>query len=119
MDFGLSEEQRAMQDSLRRLLQESAGLDRLRETVADGPAQDAQLWQSLAEMGLTGLLVPEAHGGLGLGLLDAALVQEVLGEFAAPVAYTASAILAPMALTLAGSAAQQEQWLPGIVEFKR
>ena len=116
MDFGLSEEQRAMQDSLRRLLQESAGLDRLRETVADGPAQDAQLWQSLAEMGLTGLLVPEAHGGLGLGLLDAALVQEVLGEFAIPVAYTASAILAPLALTLAGSAAQQEQWLPGIVE---
>jgi len=116
MDFGLSEEQRSMQDSLRRLLQESAGLDHLRETVAAGPNHDALLWQGLADMGLTGLLVPEAYGGLGLTLLDAALVQEALGEYAAPVAYTASAILAPLALTLAGSEAQQEKWLPAIVE---
>lgn len=116
MDFGLSEEQRSLQDSLRRYLQENAGLDRLRETVADGPAHDAQLWQGLVAMGLTGLLVSEAHGGLGLTLLDAALVQEVLGEHATPVSYTATAILAPLALTLAGTAVQQEKWLPGIVE---
>jgi alkylation response protein AidB-like acyl-CoA dehydrogenase len=47
-----------------------------------------------------------------LPLLDAVLVQEVLGEFAAPVEYTASAILAPLALTLAGSERQKEKWLP-------
>jgi alkylation response protein AidB-like acyl-CoA dehydrogenase len=52
---------------------------------------------------------------MGLPLLDAALVQEVLGQHAAPVAYTATAILAPLALTLAGTQAQQEKWLPGIV----
>jgi alkylation response protein AidB-like acyl-CoA dehydrogenase len=115
MDFGLSEQQRSMQDGLRRYLQETAGLQRLRETVAAGPAHDTQLWQGLAELGLTGLLVPEAYGGLGLPLLDAALVQEVLGQHAAPVAYTATAILAPLALTLAGTQAQQEKWLPGIV----
>jgi alkylation response protein AidB-like acyl-CoA dehydrogenase len=97
-----------MQDSLRRYLQETTGLEYLRAAVADGPAHDAKLWQGLAEMGLTGLLVPEAYGGLGLPLLDAVLVQEVLGEFAAPVSYTASAILAPLALTYAGSEAQKE-----------
>ena len=116
MDFGLTEEQRALQDSLRRLLQETAGLDHLREVVADGPALDRDLWRGLAEMGLTGLMVAEDYGGLGLGLLDAVLVQEVLGEFVAPVAYTSSAILAPMALALAGSAQEKEQWLPAIVE---
>lgn len=116
MDFGLSEQQRSMQESLRRFLRETAGLQQLRNTVAAGPAHDGQLWQGLADMGLTGLLVPEAYGGLGLPLLEAALVQEVLGEYAAPVAYTASAILAPLALTLAGSAAQQEKWLPALVE---
>jgi alkylation response protein AidB-like acyl-CoA dehydrogenase len=112
MDFGLSEQQRAMQDGLRRYLQQSAGVEYVRTALANGPAHDAQLWQGLADLGLTGLLVPEAYGGLGLPLLDAVLVQEVLGEFAAPVDYTASAILAPLALTLAGSDAQKEKWLP-------
>lgn len=116
MDFGLSEEQRALQDTLHRLLQEAAELEHLREMVAHGPAQDEELWCRLAEMGLTGLLVPEEYGGLGLGLLDAVLVQEVLGAHVAPVAYTPGAILAPLALTLAGSSAQKEKWLPAIVE---
>ena len=116
MDFGLSEEQVLLQDTLRRLLSERAATDWLRETLADGPVHDATLWQSLAEMGLTALLVPEEHGGLGLGMLDAALVQEALGAFAAPVAFTETAILAPLAITLAGTAAQQEQWLPSIAD---
>jgi alkylation response protein AidB-like acyl-CoA dehydrogenase len=116
MDFGLSEQQRLMQDTLRRFMQEHADLEQLREVVADGPSDSAQLWQGLAEMGLTGLLVPPAYGGLGLPLLDAALVQEVLGEYVAPVAYTANAILAPMALMLAGTEAQKQKWLPGIAD---
>lgn len=116
MDFGLSEQQCAMQDGLRRYLQENAGTDYLRATVATGPVHDADLWQGVVAMGLTGVLVPEAYGGLGLSLLDAALVQEVMGEYAAPVAFTASAVLAPLALTLAGSEAQKETWLPAIVD---
>ncbi|MFT4613420.1 MAG: alkylation response protein AidB-like acyl-CoA dehydrogenase [Bacteroidia bacterium] len=116
MDFGLSEEQVLLQDQLRRLLSERAATDWLRETLADGPVHDDALWQALAEMGLTAVLVPEAHGGLGLGVLDAVLVQEALGAFAAPVSYTETAILAPLAITLAGTAAQQEQWLPSIAD---
>ena len=118
MDFGLSEQQRAMQDGLRRYLQENMGLESLRAAVGDGPAHDATLWQGLAVMGLTGVLVPQAYGGLGLSLLDAVLVQEVLGEFAAPVSYTASAILAPLALVLAASEQQKERWLPPLAQGK-
>lgn len=116
MDFGLSEQQRLMQDTLRRFMSESADLERLRKVVADGPTHDDELWQGLAGMGLTGVLVPEEFGGLGLPLLDAALLQEVLGENAAPVAYTATAILAPLALTLAGTEQQKQKWLPGIAD---
>ena len=90
--------------------------DRLTATVAAGPVHDADLWQGVVAMGLTGVLVPEAYGGLGLSLLDAALLQEVMGEYAVPVAFTASAVLAPLALTLAGSEAQKETWLPAIVD---
>jgi alkylation response protein AidB-like acyl-CoA dehydrogenase len=116
MDFGLDEQQRMMQDTLRRYMNQSATLDHLREVVADGPVHDDGIWQGLAEMGLTGVLIPEEFGGLGLPLLDAVLLQEVLGEFAAPVAYTATAILAPTALALAGTQAQKQKWLPAIAD---
>lgn len=116
MEFGLSEQQSLMQETLRRYLGESAELERLRNVVAKGPAHDPDLWQGLADMGLTSVLIPEEYGGLGLPLLDAVLVQEVLGEYAAPVAYTASAVLAPLALTLAGTKAQKQMWLPAIAE---
>jgi alkylation response protein AidB-like acyl-CoA dehydrogenase len=116
MEFGLSEQQRLMQDNLRRLLQETADLEDLRKLIADGPTHDSTLWQGLVDMGLTALLVPEAYGGLGLPLMDAALVQEVLGEYVSPVAYTATAILAPLALSQAGTEAQKEKWLPAIAD---
>jgi len=116
MDFGLGEEQRALQDNLRRLLRETVPVDRLRELVAAGPAHDQRLWRALADMGLTGVLVPEEFGGLGLGLLDAVLVQEVLGEYAAPVAWLPTAIAGPLALTLAASTEQKARWFPAIVD---
>ena len=47
MEFGLSEQQRLMQDNLRRLLQETADLEDLRELIADGPIYDSTLWQGL------------------------------------------------------------------------
>jgi alkylation response protein AidB-like acyl-CoA dehydrogenase len=58
------------------------------------------------------MLLGEAHGGLGLTLLDAALAAEVLGERVAPSPFLSYAVMAPLALTLAGSPAQQEVWGP-------
>lgn len=115
MDFGLSEQQRQMQDSLQRFMQENCALVRVRE-VAKEESHDEELWRGLAEMGLCGILVPEEFGGLGLPLLDAVLIQEILGAYVAPVEYTSTAILAPLALSLAGTQAQKEKWLPAIAE---
>ncbi len=68
--------------------------------------------EELAELGIPGLLVPEQFGGVGLKLLDAALVSESLGRSAAPVPFIASCVMAPLALLHAGSPAQQSAWLP-------
>jgi alkylation response protein AidB-like acyl-CoA dehydrogenase len=114
MDFGLSEEQRALQDTLKRFLDSACDLEEVRAAAGDTTRQSADVWQGLVDMGLTSLLVPEAYGGLGLSLLDAALVQEALGEHTAPVAYVPTAIIAPLALCLAGNSAQKEKWLPAI-----
>jgi alkylation response protein AidB-like acyl-CoA dehydrogenase len=115
MDFGLNEQQRAMQESFAAYLDNVTSVEKLRASLAEGPVHDLEIWQGIVDMGLTGLLVPEAYGGLGLSLLDAVLVQELLGSRVAPVAYAPAAVLATVALVLAGSETQKEQWLPAIV----
>jgi alkylation response protein AidB-like acyl-CoA dehydrogenase len=112
MDFALSQDQRMMQASLDGGLTRLCPLERVR-AFADGAESVARdIWRGLTELGLPGLLVDEAHGGLGLGLLDAALAAEPLGRHVAPAPFLASAVLAPLAIAAAGSAEQQGAWLP-------
>lgn len=112
MEFALSPDQRTLQDSLRQSLERACPLARVRQVAATDQAFDASVWQTLCDIGVPALLVPEAHGGLGLSLLDAALVAEELGRHVAPVPFLGTAVLAPLALCEAGSAAQQAEWLP-------
>jgi alkylation response protein AidB-like acyl-CoA dehydrogenase len=112
MDFGLSEEQRLLEQTLRRWLDEQVPVARVREIAASEAGFDAKLWQGLAELGVLGLLVAEEHGGSGLGLLDAALAMESLARAATPAPYLGSAVLAPVALATAGTESQQRSWLP-------
>ncbi len=114
MQFGLSPEQTLLQDSIGNFLRERAPLERVRR-FADGHEDRAHdLMAGLAELGLPGLLIAEQHGGVGLGPLEACLVAEVLGRHVAPLAFSASVAMVPTALRLAGSAAQQSEWLPQI-----
>jgi alkylation response protein AidB-like acyl-CoA dehydrogenase len=84
MHFHLTAEQVAIQDAVRGTLGECWGMERL-HAFADGDADFyADCWQALMALGIGGLALPEADGGAGLGLLDAALVCEVAGEAAAP-----------------------------------
>jgi alkylation response protein AidB-like acyl-CoA dehydrogenase len=92
MEFGLSEDQRQFGDALRRFLTDRVSMD-LRRT-----GDDRALWARLTELGVPGLVVPEEAGGAGLGMLDAALVAEALGQHAAPTPFLGSAVLAPVAL---------------------
>jgi len=112
MRFALSEDQTLLQDSLNRALADLSPLDRVRK-FADGAERSApDIWAGLSELGLPGLIVPEEYGGLGLGMLEAALAAEALGRVVAPTPFLGSAVLAPLALKLAGSEAQRREWLP-------
>ena len=71
MDFRLTEDQLTLATSVRDYLAGTHGPEVLRRLDA-GPNRDPAIWQGLVEMGLTGLLVPEELGGLGLNLTDAA-----------------------------------------------
>lgn len=112
MEFGLSEDQRLLQEQVARFLEGASDLDQVRK-VADGDTGAAEaMAQGFAEMGLAGIMVPEAHGGAGLGLLDVALVQEMLGRHVTPLGFMGQAAMAAEALRSAGSEVQQAEWLP-------
>ncbi len=111
MEFALTGEQRLLQGSVAGVLERVAPLDRVRAFAGGEKAVAGELWSALAEIGVPALMVDEEHGGLGLTLLDAALVSESLGAAVAPVPFLA-AVLAPMALQAAGSEAQRTEWLP-------
>lgn len=111
MRFALSEEQRMLQDSLVRTLAEATPLERVRRFAGDPKDKGADIWRAMAEFGLAGIVVPEAFGGLGLGLFEAALASEALGAAVAPVAFM-GVVLAPIALMRGGTEAQRAEWLP-------
>ena len=67
MDFGLSEEQRGLEDTLRRLLEEKLPPERVRELMVTESGLDASLWEDLVRLGLPGILIPEKFGGAGGG----------------------------------------------------
>jgi alkylation response protein AidB-like acyl-CoA dehydrogenase len=112
MDFSLSEEQQLLAQTLRRFLDEECPVTRVRELVADEAGHDGGTWKALCELGIAGLLIPEEHGGSGLGLLDAAVAAESLAWGVAPGPFLGSAVMAPLALLGAASAEQQARWLP-------
>jgi alkylation response protein AidB-like acyl-CoA dehydrogenase len=118
MHFGLTEEQQLLQETLRGFVAAECPPSRVRELFEAGRGHDPALWKGLAEMGIAGLTVPEAHGGAGLELLELALVSEQLGAGAVPANLLGHA-LACLALQLAGSDAQKRQWLPALASGEK
>lgn len=113
MDFGLSEDQLLLEQTLRRFLSDRVPIERVRELREKDCPNDRAVWSALAELGVTGILVPEAQGGSGLALLEAALAAQALGHAVTPAPFLASGVMAPIALgALPGSDALG--WLAGI-----
>ena len=113
MEFGLSDDQRMFQASIRGYLENTSPLDTVRK-VADGDTELGKtITSGLSELGVGQILIPEVHEGLGLGLLDAALIQEEIGAAVAPTDYLATT-LAIVGIKAAGTDAEKATWLPKI-----
>jgi alkylation response protein AidB-like acyl-CoA dehydrogenase len=113
MNFGLSEEQELLQETIRGFAANECPTPRLRELFDEGLGHEPTLWSSLVEMGVLGLIVPEEQGGAGMEMLDLALVAEILGETALPVAFLGHS-LAILGVKLLGSEAQRASMLPAL-----
>jgi alkylation response protein AidB-like acyl-CoA dehydrogenase len=117
MEFDFSEDQRLLQETVRDFLAGECTADFIRGLWETETGRSPGLWSSLAEIGIPGLMVPEAHGGLGMDERDAVLVLEETGRFALaePVIGTA-AVAVPMlvGLAAAGQQALAATWLERI-----
>jgi len=116
MDFGYTEEQTLFSNSLQKLLSDSYDLESRRALVQDGPGYSEELWQTYAELGLLGLLVPEQHGGFDGSMVDAMVVALELGKFLALEPILPTVVLGGGAVQMAGSDAQKADILPKIVD---
>lgn len=115
MEFGLSDDQRMLQDSLNKFLEDASPLEKVREVIGGDTKAADEIWAGLTELGAHSAFVPEEFGGLGMTLLDAALIQEALGRVVAPLSFTTNA-MATVALLAAGSEAQKLELLPKIAD---
>jgi alkylation response protein AidB-like acyl-CoA dehydrogenase len=112
LDLAFTEEQEMLRAVVRSLLAEHAPLTVVREMEDDPVGYPADLWKRLAELDLLGLLLPEAHGGSGMSLLEGVVLYEELGRALAPTPHFVSSVVSGTALALGGSDAQRAEWLP-------
>ena len=116
MDFGLSQDQEMLCDAISRTLADTCPLDHVRECAEGSVPFSDNVRSALGEIGIWGMMVPEQHDGLGMTMLDAAVVAEQLGYAVAPVAFIGAHVLAPLALAQGGSEELKAHWLPRIAK---
>jgi len=97
MEFTFSDEQDHLRTAVRELLAREAPTAYVRSMMDDEIGITPEVWMKLVELGWTGLLVPEADGGLGLGMVDLVVVMEEMGRGPFPGPFLSSAVLATLA----------------------
>jgi alkylation response protein AidB-like acyl-CoA dehydrogenase len=113
-----TEEQTMLRDAAKAWVQEKSPVGAFRKLRDSGNIDgfDRAAWREMAEMGWTGILVPEEYGGTGLGYLTLGIVLEETGRTLTASPLVSTALIAASALLLGGSEAQKKEWLPRIAE---
>ncbi len=111
MDLSLSDEQQQIVDSAVDFLAKASAMPAVRAASDSPSGMDAALWSGMAELGWCGVHLPEEAGGLGLGLVELALLQEQLGRHLGCVPFFDSVALAATALRELPNSALAQQWL--------
>lgn len=117
MNLELTDEQVALRDTTRRFLAAKAPVsDHVRPLLDDPIGTSDAVWRGLADLGTTGLLVPERHGGAGMTMVEAGIVAEELGAALHPGPWLSTAVAAARTLTRLGAADAAAGLLSGIAK---
>jgi alkylation response protein AidB-like acyl-CoA dehydrogenase len=116
MAMTLNEDQAMLRDSARDFMKSEAPTTHFR-TYRDMQCKDGfshDLWKQFAEMGFTGILIPEADGGMGMGHIEAGIVLEEIGRNLSPSPFLTTSVAAVEALKLADKV-MRDRFFPGIL----
>ncbi|MGX1886111.1 acyl-CoA dehydrogenase family protein [Streptomyces sp. NPDC055287] len=117
MDAAFTVEQDEIRRTLRELLAKRSGPDEVKSAVRTTAGYDAGLWRQLAEqIGLPGLTLPTAYGGVGCGTVELALACEEAGRALLPSPLLATAVLAAPLIAALGTDAQRAALLPPLAD---
>lgn len=114
MDFGFSQEQELLRQTARSFLEKECPSGFVRRMMDDPVGTTDEFWGKVAELGWLGLIYPEAHGGMGLGLVDLTVVLEEMGRVVMPGPFFSTVLLGGLTVLQAGTDAQKTAWLPRI-----
>ncbi len=114
MDFDFTDDQASLRDAVARWVDKGFSFER-RHNIAKAGGKTRAVYAELAELGLTGLAIPEAQGGMGFGAVEAMVVCEELGRGLVNAPFAQGALMAPVLLSVA-PAALQATWLPKIAD---
>src|SRR5262247_4305330 len=112
MNFGFNEEQELLRSTARKFFENECPSEVVRALMDTPEGMTPALWGKLAEQGWTGLTVPEAYDGMGLGLVDMVVLMEEMGRAVVPGPYFSTLLLGGLTLLEAGSDSQKKEWLP-------
>lgn len=112
MDLDFTPEQDMLREVVRGMTGTAEAKDSVRSLEDDPVGYSPELWQQLAQADLIGLCIDEAHGGSGMGLLEAVVVAEEFGRSLAPTPWFVSGMLSAGLLSRAGTDEQKDAWLP-------
>ena len=113
MDFGFSEEQDMLRVSARDFLARECPKSKVRELYEDEAGYDLQLWRHMAELGWTGLALPEQYGGMNAGFMDLAILMEEMGRNILPAPFFSTVVCA-LTLLEYGRKEQRSEFLSRI-----
>lgn len=117
MDFDFSDDQEQLRDAVRKYVDKGYTFERRRAAEKAG-GFDRAAYTELAELGLTGLYVPEADGGMGMGPIEGMVVMEELGR-GMVLEPLAQALIAGAVISGYADAATKAAWLPGVASGEK
>ncbi|NUR46431.1 MAG: acyl-CoA dehydrogenase [Sphingomonas sp.] len=111
----LTDDQKMLQETAASFLADEGSIAKQLRHWRDIKCKDGfghDLWKQFAELGLTGICIPESHGGMGMGATEAALVLEEIGRNLSPSPFLTTAVAAVRAIK---GTVHADRWFPGIL----
>jgi alkylation response protein AidB-like acyl-CoA dehydrogenase len=119
MDISFTTEHEQLRQTVRRFLENESNEQTVRKLMETERGYDAKTWERMAsELSLLGLIIPEQHGGAGLGPVELGIVMEEMGRVLFCGPYLSTAVLATAALLHAADDASKAKLLPAIASGK-